>query len=378
MSSDGPSPRPSGIALLVGLVLLVLCLLVGRASPRQGLLSYLFAFLFCTGLSLGSLALLLVHLLTGGAWGEALRSPLLAAARVLPLQAVLVVPLLLGMRTLYPWMAPALVAHDAVLRAQGWYLDQGFFVVRTIVCFALWLGILALFLRWTANPARRAALGRLAAAGLIVYALSTLLVSTDWVMSLLPHWHSSTFGMMVATGWVLGAAALAVLHAARRRTPGTGPAPQTSRDLGNLLLTLVLAWAYLAFMQYLTVWIADQPQETSWYIPRTLTTWCWLAWFLIAFHFTVPFALLLSRQAKQQRTWLAAIAGMLLAGQLADALWLVVPDFRLQGFSLRWTDLLGVAGMGGLWLALYWRGLRLEPLGLPPEEATVLLGGRHG
>ena len=80
MRAYPPSPRASGIALIVGLALLLGCLLVGRSVPRQGLLSYLFAFVFFTGLSAGSLALLLVHMLTGGAWGDALRTPLLAAA----------------------------------------------------------------------------------------------------------------------------------------------------------------------------------------------------------------------------------------------------------------------------------------------------------
>ncbi|MGB6603777.1 MAG: hypothetical protein WA747_03990 [Steroidobacteraceae bacterium] len=373
-----PSSRASGIAAVAGAVLLVLCLLAGRVAPRQGLLSYLFAFLFFTGLSAGSLALLLVHVLTGGAWGDALRTPLLAAARVLPLQAVLALPILVGMRVLYPWTMPALLAHDTVLRAQGWYLDEGFFVARTVVCFALWLAVLAVLLRWLAQPARAAALPRLAAAGLIVYALSTLVLATDWVMSLVPQWHSSTFGMMVATGWMLGAAALAVLRSTSRGAPAE-QAPRTLRDLGNLLLMFVLAWAYLAFMQYLTIWIADQPAETSWYISRTLTTWRWLAWFLIAFHFAVPFAVLLSRQAKQHRTWLAAIAAMLLAAQLADALWLVVPDSRTTGFSLRWTDLLAPAGIGALWLSLYFRGLRLAPRGaLAQEAAGVPLGSVHG
>jgi len=338
----------AGIGLLLG------CLWAGRSAPQQGLLSYLFAFLFFTGLSAGSLALLLVHVLTGGAWGLALRGALLAAARLLPLQAALAVPLLLGVRALYPWSAPNLLAHDALLRAQSWYLEDAFFVARATGCFVLWLLVLALYIRWRARAARVAALARLAAVGLIVYALSTLLAATDWVMSLTPHWHSSIFGMLVATGWMLGAASLAVLHAAAGAARGAAaPAAPLLRDLGNLLLVLVLAWTYLALMQYLTIWIADQPAEISWYIPRTLTSWRALAAFLIVFHFAVPFALLLSRQVKERPRALAAIAAMLLIAQLADALWLVVPSLRAQGLALRWSDLLAAGGIGALWCALY-------------------------
>jgi len=106
-------------------------------------------------------------------------------------------------------------------------------------------------------------------------------------------------------------------------------------------------------MQYLTVWIADLPAETSWYVPRTLTSWRVLAWLLIALHFAVPFAILLSRRAKELRAWLAATAALLLAAHLADALWLVVPADRPRGLALQLTDLLAPAGMGVLWWAVY-------------------------
>jgi hypothetical protein len=115
----------------------------------------------------------------------------------------------------------------------------------------------------------------------------------------------------------------------------------------------VLVWSYLAFMQYLTVWIADLPAETSWYIPRTVTTWRLLAWFLIAFHFAVPFTVLLSRRAKRRRTWLAWIAALLLLANLVDALWLVAPDQHPQGLALHWTDLFAPLGLGALWLCVY-------------------------
>jgi hypothetical protein len=348
----------------VGVLALLICLMLSFASPQQGLLSYLFAFVFFTGLSLGSMAILMVHVLTGGAWGDYLRPYLFAAARMLPLQAVLVLPILLGVHRLYPWAQAQMLAQDALLREQSWYLGPTFFVIRTIVYFGLWLGLLAVIGRALGNPERAIALPRIAAVGLIVYALSTLGAATDWVMSLLPHWHSSTFGMMVATGWMLAGAALAVLRAVSTEDAVESHSSHQLPDLGNLLLMFVLAWSYLAFMQYLTIWIADLPAETAWYIPRTLTSWRVLAWFLIVFHFTVPFAVLLSRRAKQCRAWLGWIAALLLLSNLADALWLVVPNFRAQGFTLRWTDLFAPLGIGALWWSSYLNPVRKVPLPL--------------
>ncbi len=369
--------RPPGWLALSGLAcVLLLGWVCARSSPQQALLSWLFAFVFFTGLSVGSLALLMMHALTGGTWGERIRPQVRAAAGTLPLQALFAIPLLWGVHALYPWAYHDAAAHDARLRAQSWFLDTPFFVARTIVYFALWLALLAAVRRLLADPARTAALTRVAAGGLIIYALSSLLASTDWVMSLMPRWHSSTFGLMVATGWMLAAAALAILRAATATDATAVHTPAVLHDLGSLLLMFVLAWAYLAFMQYLTVWIADQPAEIAWYLPRTRSSWRALAWFLLAFHFALPFAVLLSRNAKRHRAWLAVIAGMLLIGNLADALWLTAPGLRLRGFALHWTDLLAVAGMGTLWWSAYLHGLGPRARELPGE--SVPLETAHG
>jgi len=376
MSARLPQTRTQWICGLGGGVLLG-CLLLGFAPVQERLLSYLFAFLFFTGISIGSLALIMVHVLSGGAWGERLRRPLLAAARTLPLQALLAIPILVGLPALYPWANPNTVAHDALLRDQSWYLAPTFFVARTIIYFVLWIAFLWMIGASARDPARTRALPRIASGGLIVYALSSLFASTDWAMSLLPHWHSSTFGMMVATGWMLAAAALAILCAIAW-TSATLPPANLLHDLGNLLLMFVLAWSYLAFMQYLTVWIADLPAETAWYIPRTRSSWRALALFLIAFHFAVPFAVLLSRRAKRRASWLAGIAALLLFAQLADAFWLVVPTFR-PGFAIRGTDLLASIGMGALWCSIYCGQLRrVKWASLPMERATGSVEGAHG
>jgi len=350
------------LALIVGVLALFACLMLGFIDPHQTLLSYLTAYVFWLGLTLGSLAMLMVHALTGGAWGWYVRPQLLAAARALPMLALLALPILLGVHTLYVWAQPAALAHDAQLRAQTWYLDTMFFVIRAIVYFALWLALWLGVERMLAVPERQAYLPRLAGPGMIVYAVSMLLASTDWIMSLTPHWHSSIYGMTIVTGQMLSATALAAWCATRASDAIDAHPPKLLHDLGNLLLMFVLTWMYLAFMQYLTIWVADLPVETSWYIPRTLTSWRWLAWFLIAFLFVVPFALLLSRRAKRARAWLGGVSALLLIAMLADALWLVVPNFRAAGFSLRWTDPLAALGVGGLWAAVFLGQLRIVRL----------------
>jgi hypothetical protein len=65
--------------------------------------AYLVAYVFWAGVALGSLAILMVIHLTGGAWGLVIRRPLEAATRTIPLMAVLFIPVIFGMGHLYHW-----------------------------------------------------------------------------------------------------------------------------------------------------------------------------------------------------------------------------------------------------------------------------------
>lgn len=348
-----PSRRVRGWTLvLAALAALAACALLGSRAPQQALLSYLVAYLFWLAPVLGSIGLLLVHALTGGDWGRALQPALLAASRRLPLMALLLLPLLLGMRLLYPWAMPGAEAADPALLRQRWYLDDGFFVLRAVVCMGLWLGLAHAVRRHLRTAGRVPT--PVAAGGLIVFACSVTVAGVDWVMSLVPRWHSSTFGLWFGTGLLLAAAALAVLRAVTDTATRSEWTSRRLNDLGSLLLLLVLGWSYLAFMDYLTAWIADLPSETVWYLPRLQTPWRWLGVFLVLFHLVLPFAVLLSRRARRRRAWLAAVAATLWVAHLGAVAWLVLPGLRTHGSLLAWTDPLAMLGIGGLW----WRGYR--------------------
>ncbi|UGB38179.1 hypothetical protein [Frateuria soli] len=334
--------RGEGIAAVVGLLALAGCLLLGLQAPREVLLSYLFAWLFWLGPALGSVGLLLIHALTGGDWGLALRPALLAGSRRLPLMAALLVPVLIGVAVLFPWAGAQ--AADPDLDRQRWWLNVPFFVARAVIAFALWLWLAHGIRRWLATPAA----GRFAAGGLILFVLTVSVAAIDWVVSLVPRWHSTTFGILVGTAQLLAAAGLAVWVSVARRDAAASPwASRRLNDLGSILMVLVLAWGYLAFMDYLTVWIADLPSETVWYLPRVKTPWRWLGAFLVLFHLALPFAVLLSRQAKQRVAWLAGVALWLFVAQIGYVAWLVLPGLREH--ALAWSDPLAWIGIGGLW-----------------------------
>src|SRR5215467_10602928 len=111
--------------------------------------SYLIAYMLCLGVTLGCLALGMVHQLSGGAWGVVLRRPIGAAARVLPVLALLFIPVLIGMSNLYIWTHADAVAADELLQHKRLYLNTPFFLVRAVIYFAVWNGISFFLNRWS-------------------------------------------------------------------------------------------------------------------------------------------------------------------------------------------------------------------------------------
>jgi hypothetical protein len=317
-----------GAALMVAVVLAVVLLLAGWWLDARALLAgYLALWWFVIGALLGGLANVWLHQLTGGAWGETIRPPLLLAARWLPLACLAFLPVLAGMHLLYPWAGGQALEPDTGFRRM--WLAPGFFVARSVGYLLLWSA-----LAWIETRASKRSTGRSAgraAACLLAYGLSVGLASSDWIMSLQPQWYSSAFGWLAGTGQMLGGLALAVLlidrEAARARLP----------DFGNLLMMYVLTWAYLAYVQFLIIWAADLPREISWYLRRDTPGWRLVAWTLFAVHFAAPLLILLSRKAKEAPRLMGALAALLLAVHLLYCWWLVLPS--VEGLGPAWPGL---------------------------------------
>ncbi|WP_460500151.1 hypothetical protein [Dyella jejuensis] len=337
--------RASAFGFAVPAALLVAGFVFAAGHLRHALLVYLASWLFLLGAVLGSMALLMIHTLTGGAWGVRLGHELRAAIRLIPYTALAVIPLLLGMHTLFPWLRQHVPVDDPYLYHQQWYLNTAGLVGRTLVVFALWIGMAYGLIR------RRTINQRFAAAGLIVMLLTVTIAAVDWVMSLVPYWHSTDIGLLLFTSQLLIAFALAVLVRLVRSAPSARAPSRTLRDFGNLLLVMVMGWAYVSFIDYLTAWIAEQPHETAWYVPRLLTDWWWLGVALACMGFGIPFFTLLLGKAKASWRALCAIAALSLFAQWINLVWLVLPSASVHGVALAWTDPLiciGLLGLGAL------------------------------
>jgi hypothetical protein len=222
------------------------------------------------------------------------------------------------------------------------WLSQPFFLVRLAVYAFVWW--------WLARPWSLMNKGR-TAASLVLHTLVTSLAAVDLLMSLLPGWYSTAFGLVVLSVQALAGSAAATIVAAMSpaaqanppRGPGSVP---VSRDLGNLLLMWVMTWAYLAFMQFLIIWAENLPREIAWYVPRLQTGWQWIGLALVFVQLVLPFVALLFRSIKDRPRQLARIAALLLFASALDVAWTVLPSVDAHNLHGWWMLPLTLAGMG--------------------------------
>jgi hypothetical protein len=379
------SRRGAALPLVIALIAIAAGAVVGwigwTRAPEQFFFSYLVAWLYWAGISIGSISLLLLHNLTGGKWGDLIRPILRTAAAVLPLMALLFLPIVLQPERLYEWANLSAVEHDPILQHKQPYLNVEFFQIRAAIYFALWFALLAL-LRWQARVAplpdtiadRR--FRRLSGQGLALFGLAVTFASIDWVMSLEPHWFSTIFGVIWFGAWGLNSLAFAIVvaTAVARRTPVLEPYHVDSlHDLGKLMLGFTMFWAYVSFSQYFIIWYGNLPEEVVYYIKRFETPWQWVAIAIVLLHFVLPFALLLSREWKRNPAKLGAVALLLLVAQWISVLWQIAPAIEDGRPSfVPWLDLGLTAAIGGLWWLTF---MLLLPRMSPP--ITVGSGEVH-
>ena len=336
------------------------CALLGASNPKQFFFSWLVSFLFFLSLALGGLFFVLIQYATQGGWGIVLRRIGETIFALLPVMAVLFLPLLLGLRDLYSWAVPGAAEHDALLRWKAPYLNVPFFLIRAAVYFAVWSFMALLYYRGsrgqdvTGDPAVSARLRRLAGPAIIVLAVTQTFASIDWIMSLTPHWYSTMFGVYFFAGSFVGFIALLSILAAAMRQAGlleTVISPEHLHDMGKLLFAFTSFWAYIAFSQFFLIWYANLPEETIWYRARLEGSWEGVSILLMAGHFGVPFFYLMGRDVKR-RGWTLAVGGVwLLAMHFVDLYWQVMPTLHPDGVRPSPLDAAAFIAVGGCFVA---------------------------
>jgi hypothetical protein len=383
--------------MVAGVVLAVISIALAFWRPDEFYRAYLLAFMDWLGVTLGSMAIIMIRHLTGGGWGVVIRRVQGAAMRTLPVVTVLFIPIVIAVMQgrVYPWALPLDQISDDHIREhltkhsfiKEDYLNLHGFVIRAIVYFAIWNVLSFLLSKWSTegdSPSGRdntERFKRLSGPGLILYAFTISFAVIDWVMSLDPTWISTIFGLIILIGELLAAMAFAVF--VERILFDYEPMSEMLRpdfvhDHGKWLLTFTMVWAYFSFSQWLIIWAGNLPNEITFYLKRLSGGWGWVGLVLALLGFAAPFALLLSRPFKRNIRKLVWLAVWILFVRWLDLFWIIEPNFS-KAFRITLADVVVSCALGCIWMAFYFRNLASLPL-LPAYDASAseVLEPAHG
>jgi hypothetical protein len=387
-------------SLIIGVIGLALTA-VGAFTTDTFFQSYLYGFLFWLGLSLGCMILLFVQYMAGGSWGAMIKKPLEAGMSVLPVMAIFFIPVLIALFTsrsadpaLYPWMNPEYVASHPLVAAKTQYLNPVFFIVRSVLYFAVWLFGAMYFLRKSReqdeNAANAARIGfrlkGLGALWVIIYILTMTFAGIDWAMSITPEFFSGMFPVILMIGQAISAMCLMIFTVTflannnerfedvveEKRLNGGN----RLQDLGNFLMAFTMFWTYVSMSQLMIIWSNNIIETNPYFVLRLNAGWRGVMGFLLFFGFFAPFVILFSRWVKRKRRALFLVACWAFFIRLLDLFLIIIPNYRREGLQLHWLDFAVLVGIGGIWFAVYSGILKSRPI-LPVNDPRLAQHDDH-
>ena len=382
-----------------------------KMDPERFAFSYLFAFVVALTLPLGSLFFVLVQYITKSSWSVTVRRVAELLMRPMPIFAVLVIPLVLTIGHLFPWLGakhaappendtssespiaeargleshePAALrdlpvanikrmehaeerAEDNIIVHKHAYLNRQFFLIRLIAYLLIWTWLVQKYFRWSTDQDKTKALEntaagqRFAPAGLLLFGFTLTYFAFDWLLSLDGTWYSTIFGVQIFAQCALfQIASLILLTLALRKSGLLGDTVTVEHyhDLGKFLFGWIVFWSYISFAQFFLTWYSNIPDEVAWFHKRWHDnggSWKNFSIALVLMHFFIPFWFLMSRNIKRKLPLLATGAVCMIVMHVVEVYWIVMPN--LGPFEPSIVDLGCLAGVFGVYLAAVLRGM---------------------
>ena len=340
-------------------------------DSEQFFFSYLASFTFFTSIALASLILVMIHHVTKSSWGTVLRRIPESFFANLWIWGIFIIPILIGMSSLYSWTNTEYVADDPIMLGKVPYLNVPFFVIRQFFYFAIWgylgyrLHKVSVEMDKTNDWGMVQVLRNLSAPGILIFALTVAFASFDWLMSLDAHWFSTMFGVYffaMSFQALFPIIILLVFWMHRKGILNNTIGKAHIYDLGAWFFGFSVFYAYIAFSQFLLIYYANIPEETLWFYHRMEGSWAFVTYALLFGRFIIPFILLLNRDTKHNHKLLVITSILVIVMHLIEIHWIVMPVLHHDGVSISWLDLVTLVGLGGIFLGLFFQTLKRNNL----------------
>lgn len=315
----------------------ILTLIIGIMKNQERMwTSYLTAFFYFSCLGLGGMFFTAIQHIVKAGWSVGVRRYAEAMTSFIPIMLVSALGLILGLKYLYPWANPELVASNPIVAAKTGYLNTGFLIVRLLLfCGGVWIFkslIVGGSLKQDETGDEKITHKNVgySIAYILFFALLFTLFSMDLLMSLLPTWYSTIFGVYCFAGMfqsTLAFMAIMLVYLKRSGLVRGYVTEEHQHDVAKFLKGFTVFWAYIAFSQFMLIWYANIPEETEYYLMRSQNGWLGVSIALLIFRFIVPFIALLPKGLKRNDNHLVMVSVLVLVMQYVDVYWMVYPNF---------------------------------------------------
>ncbi len=332
------------ISLTFGLIMMGLIFYVNRANDAF-FLDYLSVYSYFISLSIGATFLILLMYLTRAGWGVVIKRVPEHIMSLLPIFALLFIPLIFGLDFIFEWLDADHIKHDPLIQQKLPYLNLPFFIIRNIIYFIVFSLVSSYYWKNSIQQDRSKSnesikkitkkLQQNAPVSILLMSLVTSFASFDWLMSLYPHWFSTIFGIYYFAGCMVFILAITIIIYELLlffKLIDKYPNTEHFHDLSKLLYGFIIFWSYIAFSQYFLTWYANIPEFTQWYYPRQKGEWQSLFYILMIVHFVIPLFGFMSRHVKRNKFGRLFFSALIVVIHYLDIRFIVYPNFYKENF----------------------------------------------
>ena len=324
------------VLMAIGALLTLIGVIIGVSGEHSGhfmqrfLVSALTNGFFYFAIGLGALFFLALQYATETGWYASVKRVIEAVAGWMPygmgiLGLTLLIITFLDGAHIYQWMDHHVLETDSIVQKKSAYLNPIFFWIRTIAYFAVYLIFWRGFRRRSLEEDRVGGTEihftnyRKAAVFLVFFAVFSSTSAWDWLMSIDVHWFSTLFGWYTFAGMWVSTMVVLVMTTMYLKRQGYLPNVNESHihDLGKWTFATSFLWSYLWFSQYMLIWYANIPEETTYYLAR-LENFKFMYFFMFLINFAFPMLILMSRDAKRNYGILSFVGIVILIGHWLD------------------------------------------------------------
>ena len=263
-------------------------------------------------------------------------------ANLLPVSIIMIVVLaasVMHINHLFPWMAegifdPESDKYDAIIDGKSWWMNATGFMLRSIAYLLIWNAYRYVIRKGSlkedsANDGNKTYKKNynLSVIFLFLFMITESMMSWDWIMGLDPHWFSTLFGWYVLATLLVSALTVIAFVTIYLRSKNALPGVNDSHihDLAKFMFGFSVFWTYLWFAQFMLIWYADIPEETTYFVAR-FTEYKLPFLGMVVMNFVFPILLLINSDFKS-KPWLVFIGGtVILVGHYIDVFVMVMPS----------------------------------------------------